>query len=218
MNKIRSAIGESNFAGSGQRRFVVNDETQVQRGQEIDPSIASTLRQQAQEHKEQVESRNLGEARRRIDIITGLGRMTRDVPVKTDGGNFVIFTLRTLKQFEQNELAQVIESSEHVTTSDGKLLFAPSSLAKIKLESLAHSLFLVDGQSIDIVLGTANSEYNEQVLARKDLIQEMDHALINHLYNNYEQLTKDTYDGYSPKTAEEAKEVVETISKSGENS
>jgi hypothetical protein len=196
MSKIRSEIGESSFNGPGQRRFVVNDESQapIQRGREIDPAVANTLRQQAQAQQEQIESRNIGDSRRRIDIITGLGRRTRDVPVETDDGT-VVFTLRTLKTFEQNELAQVIESSEHLTDQQGRLMFAPTSLAKIKLESLAHSLFLIDGQSIDIVLGTANISYVEQVLARKDLIQEMDHVLINHLYNNYEQLTKETYDG-----------------------
>lgn len=220
MNRIRSTIGDSNFEAQ-QRRFVVPSEVETQQpplmpGQEIDPAVATNLRRQAQEYQEQQEQRHLVDARRRIEIITGLGRKTREVPLETSTGT-VTFTLRTLKTFEQNCLSQVIEKSERLTTAEGKFIFAPSSLARIRIEALSHSLFLIDGQSIDIVLGTANSPYEQQVLARKDLIEEMDHALINHLFDNYEALTKETYDGYMPKTVEQAKEVVETISKSGEN-
>ena len=232
MNKIRSTIGESNFTGPGQRRFVVPSASEAGRGgyaapsedgtqtpmlgREINPAVATTLRREAQEHQEQAEQRNLGEARRRIDIITGLGRKTKEVPVDTDDG-MVIFVLGTLKTFEQKCLAQVVEQSERLTTTDGRMVFAPTSLANIRVEALAHSLFMIDGQSIDIIIGVANLPYEEQVVARKGLIEEMDHALINHLFNNYETLTQETYDGYYPKTVEEAKEVVETISKSGEN-
>jgi hypothetical protein len=218
MNRIRSAIGESSFAGQGQRRFVVGEETQApqQPVQEINPAIANTLRRQAQEQQEMVDQRSLSEARRRIDILTGLGRMTKDVPIDINGGK-VIFTLRTLKTFEQNCLAEVIEQAQRLSTVDGRMLFAPTSLAKIKLEALSHSLYMIDGQSIDIVLGTSNADYETQVIERKHLIEEMDHALINHLFTNYETLTQETYDGYAPKTVEEVKEVVETISKSGEN-
>ena len=221
MNRIRSTIGESNFAGTGNRRFVVGEDAQTPEPApaqvSITPEMAANLRRQAQDYQAQTEQRSLGEARRRIEIITGLGRRTRDVPLETDEGK-VIFTLRTLKTFEQNCLAQVIEQSERMTTAEGRMVFAPTSIAKIRVEALSHSLFLIDGQSIDIVLGTANSEYETQVVERKALIEEMDHALINYLYNNYETLTQETYDGYIPKTVEEAKEVVETISKSGQNS
>jgi hypothetical protein len=218
MSSIRSTIGESKFAGAGQRRMVIpnangNEDAQSSQPQ-ITPELATSLRMQAQERQEQVELRGLADARRRIDIITGLGRRTKEVPLETNDGT-VIFTLRTLKTFEQNCLAQVVEQSERLTTTEGRLIFAPTSLAKIRVEALSHSLFLIDGQSIDIILGTANVAYEDQVLARKDLISEMDHALINHLFNNYETLAQETYDGYIPKTAEEAKEVVETISKSG---
>lgn len=217
MSSIRSTIGESNFAGAGQRRFVVSSEEDAKSPSlsqpQITPEMATTLRRQAQERQEQVDQRSLIDARRRIDIITGLGRRTKEVSVETDNGTF-IFTLRTLKTFEQNCLAQVVEQSERLTTAEGRLIFAPTSLAKIRVEALSHSLFLIDGQSIDIILGTANVAYEDQVLARKDLISEMDHALINHLFNNYEALAQETYDGYMPKTVEEAKEVAETISKS----
>jgi len=48
-------------------------------------------------------------------------------------------------------------------------------------------------------------------------IGKIGHWTAIHLFNNYESLTQETYDGYIPKTVEEAKEVAETISKSGQN-
>lgn len=220
MSVIRSNIGESKFSSPNARRYIVPSEEVTlppSPVKEIDPALVQSMRQQAQERQEHTERKSLNEARRRIDIITGLGRRTKEVPVDTDDGK-VVFVLRTLKTFEQRCLSQVIEQSEKLTTSDGRIMFAPTSLAKVRVEALAHSLFLIDGQSIDIVLGTANATYDEQVAARRELIEEMDHALIQYLYNNYEKLTQETYDGYMPKTADEAKEVVETISKSGQNS
>lgn len=222
MSTIRSSIGESKFAG--QRRLVVEEPDQAsipvstghnnsQFGKQIDASVVAGLRQRAQEQQEQQEQMQLSDARRRVDIIVGIGRQIKDV-VALDGS--MVFTLRTLKLFEQNCLAEVIEQSERLQTSEG-LVFTPTSMNKIRVEALSHSLFLIDGKNIDIVLGTSSASYEEQVEARKSLIQEMDFALINYLYKNYEDLTKHTYDGYMPKTSEEAKEVVETISKSGQN-
>jgi hypothetical protein len=224
MGKIQSSIGESNFQVPGQKNYVVNDETlprgrvvQPQPGsQQINPAMATALRKQAMDKQEGAEQRSVQEARRRVEIITGIGRKTKDVPIETPEGT-ITFTLRTLKKFEQNCLAQVIESAERMPLSDGRVSFTPTAMAKIQMEALGHSMFLIDGQSVDLVLGTANLDYEEQVLARKDLIGEMDGALIDHLFLQYEQVSKEAYDGYAPRTADEAKEVVETIRKSGQN-
>jgi hypothetical protein len=215
MNRIRSAIGETNFQPSGNRRFVVGDGSE-QPVQEISPSVVAGMRQQVQDQQAQAEHKNLTDARRRIEIITGLGRKTRDVLIDTNGEKMV-FTLRTLKTFEYNSLAQVIEGTERITLDNGRMIFSPSGFYKIKVEALSHSLFMVDGQSIDIVLGTVNMPYEEKVEYRKDLVLEMDSALIDHLFTNYELLAQEVQDGYLPKTPQEAEEVVETIHKSGED-
>jgi hypothetical protein len=223
MGKVHSTIGASNFESTPQQRFVVENETLQGRQsplpkgpQEINPAVAAGLRRQAQEQQAAVEHRNVQDARRRVELITGLGRRTKDVPVDTDNGQLV-FTLRTLKSFEQNFLAQVVESAERIQMPNGNVGFKPTSMYNIKVEALSHSLYLIDGQNIDVVLGTANEEYEEQVIAKKDLIGEMDGALIDYLFVQYEKLSQETYDGYAPKTAEEAKEAVEAIRKSGKN-
>lgn len=218
MAKIQSSIGESNLNIPQNRNYVVSDESLGSRQvpQEINPAVAVGLRKKMLEQQEMVEQKSIREARHRIEILTGLGRKTKDIVVETNEGNLT-FTLRTLKSFEQNCLAQVIESVDKVRLPDGKISFTPTGMYKIKTEALSHSLYLIDGQSVDVVLGTANMEYEEQVMARKDLISNMDHALTDHLFIQYEMLSAEARDGYAPRNAEEVEEVVEAIRKSGEN-
>lgn len=223
MTRIESTVSTVGNIGKRtevppQRRFVV-DEPGVQKNRsgvpaanEINPHVAAGLRRQAQEQMQENEHRALQDARRRIELITGLGRKTRDVTVQG-----MTFTLRTLKAFEQNLLSFVVENSRGVDLENGKKNFSPISLFKIKVEALGHSLYAIDNQPVDIVLGTTNLEYEERVEAKKELILEMDNALIDHLFVQYEQLSQEVYDGYAPKNAKEAEEAVEAIRKSGEN-
>lgn len=225
--KVRSQIGESTNQGPPQRKYVVSDETMeaaVSRAQspkpppgaqEISPSMAAGLRQQAMEKMELEENRALQDAKRRVEIITGIGRKTKDVPIESPEGN-ITFTLRTLKAFEQNSLAQVIEAQPSMQLPNGKVSFTPTGMYQIKTEALSHSLYMIDGKSVDVVLGTANLGYEDQVQERKNLVCGMDGALIDHLFIKYEELSREAYDGYVPQTDEEVKEVVESIHKSGE--
>jgi hypothetical protein len=221
---IRSTIGNNGNTtrlATG-RNFVVEDESrgapvaltpdQIPQDRMVNPAVAQGLRRQALEQQEQVEQRNFVDARRRIELLTGLGRKTKDVLIEG-----ITFTLRSLKAFEQNELAQVIAAQDRISLPNGQVSFTSIGMYNIKVEALGHSLHLVDGQLVDIVLGTVNSPYEEQVAARKELIIEMDGEFINHLFIEFEKLSAETKDGYAPKTTEEVKEVVDTIRKSGQD-
>ena len=120
-------------------------------GTEVNPALVASMRKQAQEQAQLAENRSLGDARRRIELITGLGRKIRDVDVNLEGEKHQ-FTLRTLKKFEQNCLNQVLENAKRVLVAGTAVGFTPTSMDEIKLEALSHSLFAVDGQSIDLVL------------------------------------------------------------------
>jgi hypothetical protein len=213
--KIHSSIGESNTGNSG-KKWTVGDSNQSNKviGREITQDDLNLLRQQAQEKLQQQENTQLQEGKKRIEILTGIGRKTRNVEINDDINGKIIFTLRTLKTLEQNCVSQVIETSERITTADGNVTFAPTSLFRLKVEVLAHSLFMIDGQSIDLVLGCINEEYSDKVEYRKELIQEMDNSLITHLFQQYQILSTETIDGYTPTNTEEVKEVVNTITKS----
>src|SRR5271157_1805698 len=166
MARIESSIGKSQFQIPQHKRLVVEDGTQPrsnrperttpanqETARELNPAVAAGLRRQAQEQMQETENRSVHDARRRVELITGLGRKTKIVPLDTPDGN-IAFTLRTLKAFEQNCLSQVVENAKRVEFSPGSYGFTPTSLYDIKLEALSHSLFLVDGQSVDVILGT----------------------------------------------------------------
>jgi hypothetical protein len=229
MANIHSAIGSNKQrSGSGQQPSVrnwsipdgqenyeniPNELPQQPTRQMINPAEVARRRQMAMEQSEQQEQKSSKEAMRRIDIITGIGRKTKDVSVGNDDIT-TVFTLRSLKSFEQNCYAQAVEQAERIVLSDGRTTFKPTSLYNMKLVALSYSLYMVDGQLVDLVLGTFDSSYEEQIEAKKDLISEMDGALIDHLFNKFDELSSETYDGYIPRTQEQAKEVVQAINKS----
>lgn len=206
---VHSSIGKSNFKGSGNKNFTVDNAGVPHGAQTVDPSYVANLRREAQENQEVNERKSLHDARRRIELITGIGRKTKDVQI--DGSTF---TLRTLKTFEYNCLAQIAEKADRTTLKSGIVTFTPTSMYSIKVEALGHSIYMIDGQNIDIILGTINEDYETQVETRKDLIREMDNSLIDYLFVNYETLNKENTDGYMPKNTKEVEEVVDTIRKS----
>lgn len=226
MVSIQSTIGDAYFTGTGSKRnFIVEDESQrlppgqkilspnqIAPEQQINPAIAAGLRRQAMEKQEQAEQIALNEAKHRIEIITGIGRKTKEIEVDN-----VVFTLKSLKEHEQQAYAQVIEKQERQITADGKVTFTQTGMHAIKVEALSHSLYRIDHQPIDVILGVVYSTYPEQLQARRNLVLEMDGALTDFLFVNFDKLTAETADGYVPKTTEEVKEVVEATRKSSSN-
>jgi hypothetical protein len=232
MVNIHSSIGSNKQrSGSGQQQSnrnwsipdgqddtenyanIPNDFTQQPTRQMINPAEVAHRRQIAMEKSEQQEQKSSKEAMRRVDFITGIGRKTKEVPI-TDDSTTTVFTLRSLKSFEQNCYAQAVEQAERIVLSDGRTTFKPTSLYNMKLVALSYSLFMIDGQLADLVLGTFDLSYEEQIEAKKSLISEMDGALIDHLFNKFDELSTEVYDGYIPKTQEQVKEVIQAINKS----
>lgn len=243
MPKIISSLNDDQFAipnqsqfqpsigQQGMKKFVVEDPTMSssvkaspKRGMEglnmpenaqfIDPRQAAEMRRQAQENMCRNEAEQNQHYVTRIEILTGLGRKTKDVQI--DGVNC---TLRTLKSFEQKLVSEKIEKAERSTnpTTGAVVGFTPTSLNEIKKETLTHSLYLIDGQSIEVVLGVSNYDFTQQYQARKQLINNMDDILLDHLFLKYQELNREAYDGYAPKTEEEVKEVAKAIHKSGQD-
>jgi len=236
MTKIQSRIGSSNTRSAPTRKWTVGDgpvnpaqdqdfsdypevpqqaygSKPPQGRQQIDPSQVQAMREQAQQRDEASVHQSTQDARRRVDIITGLGRKTKNVEI--DGNTF---TLRTLKSFEQNLVAQASENAEKIDLPNGNTIFTPVSFWGVRMEVLSHSLWMIDNQPIDIILGASALPWDEKIEARKELLEEMDSALTEFLYLEFQALSREAYDGYAPKTAEEAKEVVDTIRKSGQDS
>lgn len=189
---------------------VVNKQTQNRK--QINPAEVAHMRQMAQERTQQINNEYNTNSLRRVELITGIGRKYKNVTI--EGNPSVTFTLRSLKSIEQNYYSQVIENADRVLLSNGESTYKPTSTFLIKLEALSHSLHMIDNQPIDIVLGVVGTSYDEQLNAKKELLSEMDSALLDYLFTKFGELNKEVYDGYMPKNEEDVKEVAEAINKS----
>ena len=131
-------------------------------------------------------------AKRRIEMLIGMTKLTRDVDIN---GN--LFRLKTLTSKELREA--IVNSSEF----NGNIGFVFETRKQI----LARSIVVVAGVDVDQFLGSTQTQ------AKLDFIEEMDHSLLVRLYNEYNLLAQEAETKYSPKSEEEIKEVLQDLKK-----
>lgn len=131
-------------------------------------------------------------AKRRIEILIGMTRLTKDIEI--DGQ---LYRLQTLKSKELRDA--LVATSEF----DGSIQF----VFETRKQLLARSLTVVAGVEIDQFLNSSDLQ------ARLDFIEEMDHSLLVRLYGEYIKLSKEAEEKYALKTEEETKEVAEELKK-----
>jgi hypothetical protein len=196
--------GGGNFAPSVTRRYSSEpmDENAIREFQErlqaqADPD--SNLSDVEIEIKRQREAkRNTGKerlndgARRRIDRLIGMTRGNRTAEI--EGNTYVFQTLKS------KEMRDAMSSASEF---DGTI----QSVFEIRRQLLARSLVEIAGVEISQFVGSADLE------AKFALIDEMDEALLNRLYNEYLLMAKESRDRFTIKTPEEAQEVVEDLKK-----
>jgi hypothetical protein len=131
-------------------------------------------------------------AKRRIEILVGMTRLTKEVEV--EGQRYV---LQTLKSKELREaLVATVEFDGSI-----QLVF------ETRKQLLARALTVVAGMDISQFLNS------DDLQARLDFIEDMDHALLQRLYIEYVSLANEAQDKYSLKTPVEAKEVMDDLKK-----
>jgi hypothetical protein len=131
-------------------------------------------------------------ARRRIEMLIGMTRLSKDVDI--DGK---LYKLQTLKSRELREA--LVATAEFDGTI--QLVF------ETRKQLLARSLVVVAGVDVEQFLNS--SELQDKL----DFIEEMDHSLLIRLYNEYVELSNAAQAKYALKTVEEVKEVVEDLKK-----
>jgi hypothetical protein len=131
-------------------------------------------------------------AKRRIEMLIGLTRTTRDVDIE---GN--IFTLQSLKSKEMRQAIMTV--AKYDGTIEGPF--------EMRKQYLARSITHVAGVEIDQFLASNTIE------AKLAFIDELDEPLLNHLYNEYLELLKVAKEKYSINTVDEVKEVLEDLKK-----
>src|SRR5579864_457486 len=172
------------FDEQSMREFQSQMQTPVQMPREMTEAEARIL--EAKKAKREGRERLSDGAKRRIEILIGMTRLTRDVEV--DGK---AYRLQTLKSKELREALTTTAEFDGTV----ELVF------ETRKQLLARSLVVVAGVEIEQFLS------NDDLQTKLDFIEEMDHALLLRLYNEYISLSNEAQEKYALKTVEELKEV-----------
>jgi hypothetical protein len=210
MPEFKSSLSSKSFTGQQLREFDIPDESNLQaplnrripsREQQYDPFDEDPIEveRQMKEAREVKLAKMAGKerlndgARRRIEMLIGMTRTTREVDLLE--GN--IFILQTLRSKEMRDALMV------ASTYDGTI----QSPFEIRRQLLARSLVQVAGVEVAQFVGSDNLD------ARLALIDDLDESLLNRLFDEYQKMVDESRDKFSLKTVEDAKGVSEDLKK-----
>ena len=223
MPKFRSPLGDKDFQGQTLREFDVPDETEMspamrmhgpslhgpqdpvdlrsamefqervqrQRSPEDDAEVERQIRA-AREAKRSGRERLNDGAKRRIEMLLEMTRSNREVDLN---GN--IFILQTLRSKEMREA--MMAASEF----DGTV----QSPFEIRRQLLSRSLTSIAGVEFAQFVGSDSLD------AKLELIDSLDEAVLNRLFDEYSTLVNDSRDKYALKSDQDVKEVAEDLKK-----
>lgn len=198
MPSYESPLGKKSFGGSSMREFDVPDESNLDSSkfqndfqEEISEQEMKELKVARQAKLSGKERLNDG-AKRRIEMLIGMSRVTRECELD---GNTYLF--QSLKSKDMRDIYS--ESAEF----DGTIHFA----YEIRRQTIARSLSQVGGIDINQFLSSNSFE------SRLMFLDELPESLLQRLFIEYRELEKEANEKYSIKTEEDAKEVVEDLKK-----
>ena len=226
MSSFDSPIGSKKFSGPALKEFDIPDESgytnpshqepvvrrrqvpnvdvnairdfqaQMQREEmpvfEQEPSqVEREIRQAKADRRAGRERLNEG-AKRRLEMLLGMIKSTREVQLM--GHSFV---LQTIPSKEIREAVMI------AAEFDGTV----QSPFEIRRQLLSRSLVKIAGVDAAQFVGSNDLE------AKLFLIDELDEALLNRLYDEYLTLSKEAEEKFSVKTVEQVKEVIEDLKK-----
>jgi hypothetical protein len=131
-------------------------------------------------------------AKRRIELLIGMTQLKKDVDIEGS-----VYRLETLSSKDLREA--MIASAEF----DGSVQLVFETRKQI----LARSLTIVANMEVSQLLGSNSLQ------DRLDMIEELDHALLLRLYNEYTALSQQAQDKYAIKTDAQVKEVIADLKK-----
>lgn len=140
-------------------------------------------------HRSRVEERMEPGAKRRTEILLGIGRGTKDVTIDN-----ITFSLRTLKNIEWKEAIKAVAMAE----------LAVEQAYEMRAQILSRSIFAIDGQPVEMVIGSNN---------KVDFVQNLDEAVVSYLYDIYNNLVAENRAKFNLNTAEGVQKAVEEIKK-----
>ncbi len=215
MGKIESSLGERTFQSTGMKTYTVDDASGVDDPDFFQPAPRKMTAEEVMALREERMAGGNGggggrpdpNVKRRIEMLVGIGRQTRDVIIEDENGK-AVYSIRTLKSKEMRALMHLAAEMAKAESVD--------TLYAIREQTLALSVFAIDGIDVDMVLGVANRSHEERLEARKMLFNEMNEYTLNYLYRMHEDMMAENAKLFSIKDAADAKEVAEQIRKSGQ--
>ena len=132
-------------------------------------------------------------ATHRIEMLMGMTRSTKEVEI--NGATYVLQSLKS------KELREALTA---VSPFDGTIELPFETRKQLLARSLTH----IAGVEFNQFLGS------DQLKDKLDFIEEVDHALLTRLYDEYGILAKESQSKYAIKTDEDVKEVAEDLKKS----
>jgi len=134
------------------------------------------------------------EAKKRIELLADIGRLTRDVII---GG--YTFSLRTLKAKESKEAALATFSTS-ITQLEASY--------EARKQQLARSIHKIDGEPLEVILGSKSLD---------DLMRfiedNLEDVVVEKLWSEYISLKEESRTKYGINTSKEAEEVAEDLKK-----
>lgn len=132
-------------------------------------------------------------AKKRIELLADIGRLTKDVQI----GSYS-FSLRTLKAKEAREAALA------TFTSVNTQLEASYEARK---QQLARSIYKIDGHEVAFVLG------NDTLDARFEFVESLEEVIANMLFDEFTLLKEESKKQYGLNTVKDVEEVSEDLKK-----
>ena len=189
--EIESPLGKSTFNTPPRQTFTVPD-----------GGYSSEIREMTPEERKQLEemrAKNLSlkdkaspEAKKRAEYLCQLGRLKTECEV--DGTKFYIRSLRG------TELEDIL-----VAIADVKPLVLG---LRLRAETLARAVYMIDGQTVQLVLGTNKID---------DIVEhwrQIDDNVAEFIHDKYKDLAQEAEKKYSVKNKEDLKKVADDVKKS----
>lgn len=144
---------------------------------ELSPQQFNAM-QAAKQTAKAVQSKPTSEAKQRIELLTGIGRMTKEVVIDDHK-----FELQSLKAREMKEAVQVAAN----------VIDSSQTVFELRAQQLARSLVRIDDHPVGLVLGTDSLEM------RLYFINECEEKVVNILYSAFSDMSKEQDEKYGLK-------------------
>lgn len=204
MAEIESSLGKKTFSGNPKKVYTVEDGTntpfpQAQVVTENNLSPTSSQEDYDKVRKEKIDqlrtSHNISfNAKQRIEILTGIGRNTREFTFEN-----VKFSLKTLKSRELKQILLDVSKLEGIPFT-----------FELRANTLACSLYLIDDHNVEDVIGSSSIE------DKINFINDLEENIVEAIYKEYIFLVEETEKKYilnKNSTEEDVTEVIDTIKK-----